>query len=265
MSKPLFQPLFRLPVGGRLFAPSLIPTIAFLLLLPVLLRLGVWQLDRAEEKRELIASLETKSSQQSISLQQALQLEQPDQTRVTVAGQSVKDVHLVVDNQKHEGRLGYEIYALWQIEPNGSEQLPKYVLVSRGWLPRQDFYQKVPDIPKFTDNELSGQLYFSKGSNRVVAQNAQWEKFEDAWLIGQFDLETIAEKAGEIGYHTAPFVVRQQADPNSPFVRQWELVASPPEKHIAYAIQWFGMALVLIILFIVLNLKRERQDESANG
>ncbi|HEY9031818.1 MAG TPA: SURF1 family cytochrome oxidase biogenesis protein, partial [Kangiella sp.] len=57
----------------------------------------------------------------------------------------------------------------------------------------------------------------------------------------------------------------QQADPGSPFVRQWELVASPPEKHIAYAVQWFGMALVLIILFIVLNLKRERQDESANG
>ncbi|ACV27744.1 SURF1 family protein [Kangiella koreensis] len=261
MSKPLFQ----LPIGGRLFAPSLIPTIAFLLLLPVLLRLGVWQLDRAQEKRELIASLEAKSSQQSISLEQALQLEKPDQTKVMVAGQPVNDVHLVVDNQKHDGRLGYEVYGLWQTESGSQGNPEEYILVSRGWLPRQDFYQKVPNIPKFTDNKLSGQLYFSKGSNQVVAQNAQWQKFDDAWLIGQFDLETIAEKAGEIGYYTAPFVVRQQADSSSPFVRQWELVASPPEKHIAYAVQWFGMALVLIILFIVLNLKRERQDESANG
>ncbi|WP_417445770.1 SURF1 family protein [Kangiella sp.] len=261
MSKPLFQ----ISLAGRLFAPTLIPTIAFLLLLPVLLRLGVWQLDRAEEKRQLIANLEAKSSEQSISLEQALQLDNPDQTKVTVAGQPVSDVYLVVDNQKHEGRLGYEVYALWQTESGSSGKLPKYILVSRGWLPRRDFYEKVPDIHKFTDNQLSGQLYFSKGSNQVVAQNAQWQKFDDAWLIGQFDLETLAEKAGEIGYYTAPFVVRQQADPGSPFVRQWELVASPPEKHIAYAVQWFGMALVLIILFIVLNLKRERQDESANG
>ena len=261
MSKPLFQ----ITIGGRRFAPSLIPTLAFLLLLPLLLRLGVWQLDRAQEKRDLIASLEAKSSEQSISLERALQLDNPDQTKVTVAGQPVPDLHLVVDNQKHEGRLGYEIYGLWQIEPSVGKSVPEYVLVSRGWLPRQDFYQKVPTIPTFEDQKLEGQLYFSKGANQVVAQNAQWQKFDDAWLIGQFDLETIAEKAGEIGYHTAPFVVRQQAELSSPFVRQWELVASPPEKHIAYAIQWFGMALVLIILFIVLNLKRERQDESANG
>lgn len=261
MSKPLFQ----ISLAGRLFTPTLIPTIAFLLLLPVLLRLGIWQLDRAEEKRQLIANLEAKSSEQSMSLEQALQLDNPDQTKVMVAGQPVSDVHLVVDNQKHEGRLGYEVYGLWQTEAEASDQLPPYVLVSRGWLARQDFYQKVPNIQKFSDNELSGQLYFSKGANQVVAQNAQWQKFDDAWLIGQFDLETIAEKAGEMGYHTAPFVVRQQADPGSPFVRKWQLVASPPEKHIAYAVQWFGMALVLIILFIVLNLKRERQDESANG
>lgn len=261
MSKPLFQ----ISVGSRSFAPTLIPTLAFLLLLPLLLRLGVWQLDRAQEKRDLIASLEAKSSQSSIALEQALQLENPDQTKVTVAGQPVSDVHLVVDNQKHEGRLGYEVFALWQTNSKDPQLLPNFVLVSRGWLPRQDFYEKVPTIPDFVDQSLEGQLYFSKGSNQVVAQNAQWQKFEGAWLIGQFDLETIAEKAGEIGYHTAPFVVRQQAEPNSPLVRQWELVASPPEKHIAYAIQWFGMALVLIILFIVLNLKRERQDESANG
>lgn len=261
MSKPLFQ----ISVGHRNFAPTLIPTIAFLLLLPVLLRLGIWQLDRADEKRQLIASLEAKSSQPSMSLEQALQLEQADQTKVAVSGQAVPNLHLVVDNQKRDGRLGYEVYALWQTESKASGQLPEYVLVSRGWLPRQDFYEKVPTIPNFEDQSLEGQLYFSKGSNQVVAQNAQWQKFDNAWLIGQFDLETIAEKAGEIGYHTAPFVVRQQAEPNSPFIRQWELVASPPEKHIAYAIQWFGMALVLIILFIVLNLKRERQDESANG
>lgn len=165
-------------MGSRSFAPALIPAIAFLLLLPVLIRLGIWQLDRAEEKRQLIANLEAKSNQPSIALEQALQLEQPDQTKVTVAGRAVPKLHLVVDNQKRDGRLGYEVFALWQTDSAASSKLPKYILVSRGWLPRQDFYEKVPTIPTFEDQSLEGQLYFSKGSNQVVAQNAQWQKLD---------------------------------------------------------------------------------------
>jgi len=45
-------------IGNKTFKPGIIPTIVFLLVLPVLLRLGFWQLDRAEEKRELIALFE---------------------------------------------------------------------------------------------------------------------------------------------------------------------------------------------------------------
>ena len=45
-------------IGNKTFKPGLIPTIVTLLILPVLLRLGFWQLDRAEEKRDLIELFE---------------------------------------------------------------------------------------------------------------------------------------------------------------------------------------------------------------
>ncbi|NVK22874.1 MAG: SURF1 family protein [Kangiellaceae bacterium] len=260
MAKPLFQ----IKIGQKIFAPSLVPTLGFLLLLPVLIKLGLWQMARSEEKRQILANLEQKSQQAPMSLEPALRQEKPDQSPVIVHGKPVPDVHFVVDNQKHEGRLGYEVYAVWQLEsalPTGES----YLLISRGWLPRKDFYQQVPDIPNFDDEDIKGHLYFSKGANQVVANNAQWKKVDDSWLIGQFDLQTVAEKAKQIGYHSAPFVIRQQAESGSPFVRQWQWISSPPEKHIAYAVQWFGMALVLIILFFVLNLKRVRDHESASS
>lgn len=251
--KMLSQPLFSLKIGARYFQPTLIPTVVFLLLLPVLISLGLWQLERAQEKRDLKANLEVKSQLAEVSLEEALAQDNPDQTAVVFLGQPLSQEFLVIDNIRQGRELGYEILAIHQPEQND-----KPVLVSRGWLPRKDFYQKVPEIPEFNDSFIKGRLYFSKGVNQVVASNAQWEQFENKHLIGQFDMQTIQEKAAQIGYDVAPFIVRQSPDLESGFVRNWPLVASPPEKHTAYALQWFAMALALVILFIVLNFKRSK-------
>jgi surfeit locus 1 family protein len=254
------KPLFKIPVGSRLFQPRLIPTLGFLLLLPVLLRLGVWQLDRADEKRNLINELELKSQAEAVALDKAIEQDSPDMMAVLSDGQPIPGVTLVTDNQTRNGRLGYEIYSLWQ-----PSEYDMPVLVSRGWLPRKDFYQKVPEVPPFNANSIEGTLYFSKGDNAVVANNAVWQEFEGVWLIGQFDFQTLAEKVKQMGYHSAPFIIRLRPDANSEFVRQWELIASPPEKHIAYAIQWFAMALALVVLFIILNLKRVKHNDSTSS
>ncbi|GAA4359033.1 hypothetical protein GCM10023151_09580 [Kangiella marina] len=230
------------------------------MLLPLLLRLGLWQLDRAEEKRQLINTLEQRSTAPAVDLSEALQVKDPDMMVVTSEGKPISGVDLVIDNQTRDGRLGYEIYSLWQ--PTNFEQP---IIVSRGWLPRKDFYQKVPNIPPFEAARLEGSLYFSKGANSVVADNAIWQEYDGIWLLGQFDFQTVAEKVKQMGYDSAPFIIRLQPDRTSKFVRQWPLVASPPEKHIAYAIQWFAMALALVMLFIILNLKRVKHNESTSS
>lgn len=260
--KPRFwqKPLFQVSFGGRHFQPSLIPTLGFIILLPALLRLGVWQLDRAQEKRDIISQLESKVEAPPVSLTEALQQEAPDMTAITTTGKPIPEIHLVTDNQPRNGRLGYEVFALWD-----SPEFDRPIMVSRGWLPRKDFYQKVPEIPQFTASKLEGTLYYSKGDNPIVADNAVWQEFDGIWLIGQFDFQTLAEKVKQMGYDSAPFIIRLKPDDESGFVRQWASVASPPEKHIAYAIQWFAMAFVLIILFIILNLKREKHNESTNS
>lgn len=254
--------LFTLTIMNFRFAPKLVPTLAFLLLLAVLIKLGIWQWDKGQIKKELIHNLEVRSQLDAVSLKDALSIENPkknaDYLPVYLKGRPLIDFSIVIDNQKQGRQLGYEIFTLFKAD---SFKTP--ILVSRGWLARKDFYEKVPQIPEFKETVIEGSLYYSKGDNQFVADNAIWEKHQKSYLLGQFDLQTVADKLQQIGYHSAPFVIRQKAQNDSPFVRQWALIASPPAKHTAYAVQWFGMALALIIIFIVTNSKRVNRHESS--
>ena len=52
-------------------------------------------------------------------------------------------------------------------------------------------------------------------------------------------------------------------DPQSPaaLTPHWQLVNVEPAKHSAYAMQWFGMALLLVVLFAIASLRRQRHDK----
>ena len=51
----------------------------------------------------------------------------------------------------------------------------------------------------------------------------------------------------------APFVVRLAADQPGALRVDWQVINMQPEKHIAYAVQWFGMALALVIMSLIAN------------
>ncbi|MCL5256048.1 MAG: hypothetical protein M1363_08050, partial [Gammaproteobacteria bacterium] len=39
-------------------------------------------------------------------------------------------------------------------------------------------------------------------------------------------------------------------------VREWPIVVMPPHRHYAYAMQWFGLALAALIVFLVASRER---------
>jgi surfeit locus 1 family protein len=56
-------------------------------------------------------------------------------------------------------------------------------------------------------------------------------------------------------------------DPGRPdgFEREWRpSLGFGPERHLGYAIQWFALALTLVVIFIALSLKRSDGQENAN-
>jgi surfeit locus 1 family protein len=59
-----------------------------------------------------------------------------------------------------------------------------------------------------------------------------------------------------------PFIIRLDKQDAYGFVREWAIVSMPPQRHFAYAAQWFAMAGVILILFVALNVKRYEKTSS---
>ena len=56
-------------------------------------------------------------------------------------------------------------------------------------------------------------------------------------------------------------------DPGEPdgYLRQWQAPGFPPMRHLAYAVQWFGLALTLAVIYVVTNVRRVPADGTGTG
>jgi surfeit locus 1 family protein len=51
------------------------------------------------------------------------------------------------------------------------------------------------------------------------------------------------------------------ADEPDGFLRDWRPQLLSPEKHLGYAMQWFAMALALVVIYVVVNLRRPEEGK----
>lgn len=260
-SSPVFK--WRWNVGILIFAG---------IFLPLTLTLGVWQLHRADQKREMLAEHEQRRQADPVALA-TLQPEDDHQyRRVKVSGQPDGERYFLLDNRTRNGRSGYEV--LWPVKT----AVGKWVLVNRGWIAGGLDRRELPQVPGFDAPEftasganeylLEGYLYRSKGKALVLGQ----EEIVNGWpqVIQQVDMELLESRFGAALF---PYVLRQEASrqamwkeprqvtqqrtsqkvPSNELKTGWIIVNVLPEKHTAYAVQWFSMALALLILTLVSN------------
>jgi len=78
----------------------------------------------------------------------------------------------------------------------------------------------------------------------------------DSWpsVIQVVDVSVLAKK---LAYPLLPFQIELDNNQQSGFKREWQATTVMlPEQHIAYAIQWFALAITLTILFIWYSYKK---------
>ena len=59
----------------------------------------------------------------------------------------------------------------------------------------------------------------------------------------------------------APFIVRLEKESPFGLTRQWALPGSDEAMHLGYAFQWFALAATLLVIFIVVNLHKDKSNE----
>ena len=67
----------------------------------------------------------------------------------------------------------------------------------------------------------------------------------------------------DTGYKVYPFAILMDGDAPHGYVRDWGNRKLDPVKNTSYAMQWFSFAILLIIIYIVVNFKKEKVSDDA--
>ncbi len=212
--------------------------------LPLLVGLGFWQLERAEEKQQILDLHQQRRSASPIPVSQITETDR-QYLRVEVEGNRVSGAPtLLLDNRVKRGRPGYEVLNI--VRTASGEML----LVNRGWLEGYPDRRRLPEVPALAPGvRLTGHLYRSPGEQLMLGED-DWEASGVLEVIQNAAPEKIAER---LNLQLYDYSLRLDADSNGALDAEWIMVNVQPEKHIGYAVQWFTMAAVLLIMAVYTN------------
>ncbi len=245
-------------LGNYQLSPSLAPSVVVFILFPVLISLGLWQLDRAEEKREIEANVHQAELKEplelnglNVSAQKGLteQVYRP----AVVAGRYDSKHQFLYDNRTHKGKPGYHVLSPFILKDN---QIG--VLVNRGWIPFDGRRDNIQDISiESAEEVIKGVIKLPSESIVLKQSDRLTDKYPQT--IQSVALDEISEA---LKYTFLPVIIELDKMAVNGFVREWQPYYGTIDKHNAYAVQWFAMALVLLLLFIKLSTKKIKQIDS---
>lgn len=222
------------PTGARV-RPAWLPLVAALCFCALTAWLGVWQLHRAEEKRERQSALDAAAALPALELGGAT-LIQPYR-RVRVSGRFDERFRIYLDNRVHQGRPGYHVIVPLA-HAGGS------VLVNRGWLPAaadRSFAPHARSIegPVSIEGVLvpARERYFQLDTGDdggPVWQNLDLNRFR-AWY----------RSGGEL----PDYLLQQMTTLDDGLVRDWPRPDAGVQRHLGYATQWFAVCAAIVALY----------------
>jgi len=212
--------------------------------LPVTVNLAFWQLDRAEEKRQMLEEHQQRASAEPVTLAEAARVPDRQYLRVRVRGQYDNRSPLLLDNRVRHGRPGFEVISPFQTD-NG-----QWILVNRGWVMANADRRQLPEITDVAGSvEVEGYLYHSPGEQLMLGED-RWSVEDGPKIIQNAAPEKVAEKLSLPLYDCT---LRLDEDQPGAFETGWEVVNLMPGKHIGYAVQWTALAVALVILTVFAN------------
>jgi surfeit locus 1 family protein len=232
----------------------LIPSMAALAALVVLLGLGTWQVERKAWKEALMVTLDRRLNDAPIALPPpsewtGMTPENSEFTRVrlSVAFPKTSDALVYTSGSAIRDDVkgaGYFVFSPARL-PNGQQ-----VVVNRGFVPDRAY----PAVAGAVD--IIGTLRWPEAGSAFVADH---DATGDVWMVR--DPAAMAQRKGWGA--VAPFYVEQEAPaPPGGLPHPAPLKVHLRNDHLQYAITWYGLAAVLVVMFVIWVVRR-RGEETA--
>lgn len=205
--------------------------------------LGVWQLDRARQKRALHAAYLRVATAPRVAWSALDEVPVPDKLwrEVAATGHYLPGT-VLLDNRVRHGRVGYDILTPFQLASG------PVVLVSRGWVqaPAQRSVELALTPPALGVQTLAGRLAPAPSTGISLGSPQPPEALDASrWRVQKIDFLALA---GPLNAPLEPYLLLLDDDQPDGYEREWLLPAADDGKHTAYAVQWFLMSIVVLIL-----------------
>lgn len=224
----------------------LIPQIAAILVLSLTIRLAFWQLDRAEEKAEL---LERWNRSEPVALGTQPFNEIADLTVVTAVGRFDSDRHVLLDNQTRNNHPGVHVFSLFLPE-DGSAPF----LVNRGWQPWFRTSGQWPEFETISETvEVVGRLTGPPQPGLRLGEALPLDPEDWPNLVTYLDIDRVREVFGS---ELADRVLLLNPEHGQHLSGDaWPRVNMGPDRHRGYAFQWAAISAAILILWVGLTLR----------
>jgi surfeit locus 1 family protein len=235
-------------IANRTFAPTLLAVAITIAAVVIFVRLALWQLGRAGEKDDL--QTQYAAGQRSVvELTAANAATVSQYQRVSARGRYDSAHQILLDSMPSAmGQPGYRVVTPFELEQGG------WLLVDRGWHRPGATRSVLPDITVAENTRtIAGQLSILPRPGVRLAPatggDPKWPRVMN-WPE-QASIESALERK------VLPGLVLLDADQPDGYERVWQArIDMGSDRHLSYAVQWFGFALAAVALFVVLGFRR---------
>ena len=236
------------------FNYKLLPTLVFIIFFTLFIKLGFWQLDRADQKKIINMAFVDRQSQPPIPLNnETIQMPIEDIIwhHVTISGKFLNDKNIILDNQVVQEKIGFLIYTPFKILDSN-----RTILVNRGWYPLSNSRNDVPNIPPIKGAQaIEGEINQMPSSGISLGKVVTEKLDESSFRLQKMDYEVLCSLLGK---DLMRYVVKLKKPIfDKTYILDSGIPVPDSDKNYGYAFQWFAMAFTLFIIFIRLGLKKK--------
>lgn len=243
------------------------PTLTLLVCLPILIGLGTWQLQRREWKNALLVEIQSGFKSQPIELQSVKDWATLKEYQPVIARGSFKhDLERYVFAIEG-GRAGWHVYTPLELTPRAGETVPWTVVVNRGFVPEElkdPAKRQAGEIaPKEPGQPLTVTGYV-RGRGEKNMFTPETSVGSDTWYWRDLDGMAASVGLNAPQWPYVPFFIEAKAEPAKPggWPRGGVTHADLPNRHLEYALTWYGLAAALVGVWLTYVIGRLKSPGS---
>lgn len=218
----------------------------------IVVYLGTWQMQRSKEKEKIIAKYDELLQIDAYELQNVIDNANANRfTPVKLRAKFDTSHYFLLDNQIHDHQVGYKL-----IMPTVYNN--HMLLIDRGFIKKSSI-GGIDDAAESPIYDLKG--YINQPITGIVLRKDNFLA-SDPWprIIQNIDIKAMGEM---LHHELLPFVIQLYADSPASKTAIKPSFGIPPIKHISYAIQWFSLAALIVVYYLIFFFKVWCRNDSS--